>query len=328
MKAIALISGGLDSRLAAKLVLQQGINLLGVHFTSLFSCSHDDEGETAEARAAAKQLGIPLTIQDITEDLTRLVNDPPHGHGSGMNPCIDCRILQLGRAKRMMEENNARFIVSGEVVGQRPMSQRRGAMNVIEKEAGVEGLLLRPLSAHSLEPTIAENRGWVDRDLLRDFSGRNRTPQMELAEKLGITDYPSPAGGCRLTDPHYARRVRDLRRHHELNLDNVRLLGTGRHFRLSDNARLVVGRSHEENLLIEAEVRDCDYLLVARQLPGPTALGRGSFDDSLLRLAAAITARYGQGREQKSVLVDVCRARNGAINIPPAEDERLTEYRL
>ncbi len=328
MKAIALFSGGLDSQLAVKLILNQDIDVHGIHFTSAFTAESNISGEPTDVENAADRLGIPLAVQDITDDLIQLIKDPAHGLGSGMNPCVDCRITQLRRAKKLMEETGARFLITGEVVGQRPMSQRKGAMNVIERESDVEGLLLRPLCARQLDPTIPEQKGWVDRDELKNFTGRSRKPQMALAQELGVTDYPDPAGGCRLTEPNHANRVEDLHEHNELNRDNVRLLEVGRHFRLSNDAKLVIGRNHEENLRIEELARDSDYVLIARHYPGPTTLGRGDFTDQQLCFAARLTARYGKGKEQNQVVVDVCRARNADIEVPPAADEDLSKYRL
>lgn len=328
MKAIALLSGGLDSQLAVKLLLNQGIEVHGLHFTSAFAAGSDEDAEVRVAQQAADQLDIPLTIQDITDGLLELVEEPPHGRGGGMNPCIDCRIMQLRRARELMPEVGAQFIITGEVLGQRPMSQRKGAMEVIEREADVEGLLLRPLCARTMEPTLPEEKGWVDRDQLKAFTGRSRKPQIALASELGVTDYPDPAGGCRLTEPQYAQRVEDLYEHNELNLGNVRLLELGRHFRLSDDAKLVIGRNHEENVQIEDLARDSDYLLIARNFPGPTTLGRGDFTDAQLRFAARLTARYGKGREEKRVVVDVCRARYAEIEVEPASDEDMAKYRL
>lgn len=328
MQAIVLLSGGLDSRLAVALMLRQNIEVHGLHFTSVFApgtCGSEDLGE---ARRAADDFGIPLTVEDITDDLIELVKDAPHGLGSGMNPCIDCRIMQLRRARELMPEVGAKFLVTGEVLGQRPMSQRKGAMGVIERAAGVEGLVVRPLCAQVMEPTIPEKEGWVDREKLKGFTGRHRKPQMDLAEELGITDYPNPAGGCRLTEPGFARRVEDLRDNGELSRKNVLLLEVGRHFRLSVAAKLVVGREHDENLRIEELAGENDYLLVARNYPGPTTLGRGEFDEDLLQVAARITARYGKGKTEPEVLVDVCRARTAEMLLPPAEDAELEKSRL
>jgi tRNA-uridine 2-sulfurtransferase len=200
IKAISLISGGLDSTLATKVVMDLGVDVLAANFVSPFcQCSRKD-GCRHEARFVSEQLNIPLRIVNATDDFLEMLKKPKHGYGSNMNPCIDCRILMLKKSKELMDEVGASFLITGEVLGQRPMSQRRDAMRTIEKEAGVTGLVLRPLSAKLLEPTIPEEKGWVDREKLLDISGRSRKPQMKMAEDFNIKDYPCPAGGCLLTD--------------------------------------------------------------------------------------------------------------------------------
>jgi len=325
MKAVALLSGGLDSQLALRLMLAQGIEVHVLHFTSVFAPERDPEHG---AVGVAERCGVPVTVRDVTDELLELVEDPPHGTGSGANPCIDCRIMQLCHARELMEEIGARFVVTGEVLGQRPMSQRRDAMRLIEREAGMEGLVVRPLCAQALDPSLPEQRGWVDRAQLKGFTGRQRTPQMELARELGVTDYPTPAGGCRLTDPNFARRVQDLVARGELSEQNVRLLQVGRHFRLAAAAKLVVGRDEADNERIEALAGQRDQILVARDFPGPTSLARGEFDEELLRLAARITARYGKGRTEPHVTVTVRGSRCGELVVSPAQDDELARWRI
>ncbi|MDP3804786.1 MAG: hypothetical protein Q8Q87_04470, partial [Candidatus Omnitrophota bacterium] len=225
-KALALLSGGLDSILAAKLVLEQGIEVEAINFLTIFcTCTH--KGCQHAATQAAKTLNIPLKIFNITEEYLEVIKNPKHGYGSNMNPCIDCRIFIFKKAKDYMKEAGASFIVTGEVLGERPMSQRRDAILLIEKEAGLKGLILRPLSAKLFEPTIPEKEGIVDRAKLLDISGRSRKPQIVLAKKFAIFDYPCPAGGCLLTDPGFAKRMKDLLVHDALTLDNARLLKFG-----------------------------------------------------------------------------------------------------
>ncbi len=303
-KAVCLFSGGLDSRLAARLVLDQGIELIALHFESIFMVG-EGSGKVSGPQEAAAQLGMEFRKMDLSEELTELVKSPPHGHGSGLNPCIDCRILQLRKAHALMGETGAGFIVTGEVVGQRPMTQRRDMMRHIDKEADVQGLVLRPLSALLLEPTVAEKTGTVLRRRLCSFSGRRRTPQMQLAERLGIYGYPAPAGGCRLREPGYSRRLKELLDHDESSAANIRLLRTGRHFRLSPEVRLVVGRNESENEQIRAHVLDSDALLECSGHAGPTSLLRGGVCEENLICAARITARYGKGRDRSKVEVRV-----------------------
>lgn len=201
MRAIALLSGGLDSTLATKVIVDQGIEVEAVNFLTVF-CTCTTHGETCLAsQKAVESLGIPLSVFNVSTEFLEIVKNPKHGYGSNMNPCIDCRIFMLKKAKALMEKSGASFLITGEVLGQRPMSQRRDAMRLTEKEAGLDGLILRPLSAKFLPVTIPEKEGWVNRESLLNFQGRSRKPQMELAAYFGIRDYPCPAGGCLLTDP-------------------------------------------------------------------------------------------------------------------------------
>ena len=262
MKAVTLLSGGLDSTLAAKVVMEQGIELEALNFMTLFcTCTH--RGATCLAsQKAVETLGIPLRVFNVSEEYLSVVKDPSHGYGKNMNPCIDCRIFMLKKAKAYMQDSGAAFIVTGEVLGQRPMSQRKDAMRLIEKEAELEGFILRPLSAHVLPMTIPEKEGWVDREKLLKFQGRSRKPQIKLAEHYGIRDYPCPAGGCLLTDPGFAKRMKDLMLHKpDFSLNDVHLLKVGRHFRLSDGVKLVVGRNEEENQKIETFAQEGDYFI-------------------------------------------------------------------
>jgi tRNA U34 2-thiouridine synthase MnmA/TrmU len=210
-----------------------------------------------------------------------------------MNPCIDCRILLFKKAKEAMQKEGASFVVTGEVLGQRPMSQRLDTMRLIERESGLNGLVLRPLSAKALEPTIPEARGWIERNKLLAISGRGRRGQFTLAAEFGIKDYPCPSGGCLLTDPEFSRRLKDLMRHQEFDLGDIRLLKVGRHFRLNAQAKLVVGRNEEENGVLGSLAQDEDYLFMPDDdTAGPTALGRGIFNEELINLSGSITSRY------------------------------------
>lgn len=297
MKAIALLSGGLDSTLAARLVLDQGIELEALNFMTVF-CTCTTRGATCLAsQKAVETLGISLKVFNVSEEYLHVVKEPRHGYGSNMNPCIDCRIFMLKKAKTYMEESGASFIVTGEVLGQRPMSQRRDAMRLIEKEAGLDGLILRPLSAQFLPVTLPEKEEWVDREKLLNIQGRSRKPQMKLAEEYNIRDYPCPAGGCLLTDPGFGRRMKDLMEHDpDFSLNDVHLLKFGRHFRLSPEAKLVVGRNEDENRKIETFAQARDILLKAARFPGPVSLLRGGGDGRGLERAASITARYGKAK--------------------------------
>jgi tRNA-specific 2-thiouridylase len=298
MKAIALLSGGLDSTLAAKVVIEQGVELEAVNFMTGFYTSTHRGATCLAVQKAVDILDIPLRVFNVSEEHLRIVIHPKHGYGRNMNPCIDCRIFMLKKAKAYMEESGAAFIVTGEVLGQRPMSQRRDAMRLIEREAGLEGLILRPLSANVLLITIPEKEGWVDRKELLNFQGRSRKPQIELAEHYGIHDYPCPAGGCLLADPGFAKRIKDLMLHQiNFSLNDVHLLKIGRHFRFSDGVKLVVGRNEEENQRIETFAQEKDILLKVSNFPGPFSLLRGNLDEGDIEKAAAITVHYSKAKD-------------------------------
>jgi tRNA U34 2-thiouridine synthase MnmA/TrmU len=295
MKALALISGGLDSTLAAKLVKEQGIEVIGLNFhTSFGTCEKDAAGQLRNrAEESASSMGIELKTIDISEDFFRMFKNPRYGYGANINPCIDCKILMLRKAKELMEGLDAAFVVTGEVLGQRPMSQHRYALKIIEEESGLKGLVVRPLSARLLGETIPEKEGWVSRDKLLDFSGRSRKPQMALACAHNIKDYPNAAGGCLLTDPEFAKRLKELIGHQELSMQNVKLLKIGRHFRISERTKLVVGRNEKENEQLVSLAGENDYLfLPTEELAGPTSLGRGIFNEALINLSCRITCRY------------------------------------
>ncbi len=304
MKAIVLLSGGLDSTLAARVVMEQGVGLEALNFMTVF-CTCTIRGATCLAsQKAVETLGIPLKVLNVSEEYLRVVKHPEHGYGRNMNPCVDCRIFMLKKAKARMEESGASFIVTGEVLGQRPMSQRRDAMRLIEKEAGLEGFILRPLSAKVLPVTVPEKEGWVDREKLLKFQGRSRKPQIELAGHYGIHDYPCPAGGCLLTDSGFAKRMKDLMIHHpEFSLNDVHLLKMGRHFRFSHGVKLVVGRQEEENQKIQTFAQGEDILLKVSSFPGPLSLLRGKFDEGDIEKAAAITVHYSKAKDLRDIEV-------------------------
>lgn len=329
-KAIAMLSGGLDSILAAKLMLEQGIELEAINFLTIFcTCTH--KGCQHAATQAAKTLGISLKVLNITEEYLEVIKHPKHGYGSNMNPCIDCRIFTFKIAKEYMKEVGASFIVTGEVLGERPMSQRRDAIFLIEKEAGLKGLVLRPLSAQLFDPTIPEKEGVVDRSKLLDISGRSRKPQIELAKNFGINDYPCPAGGCLLTDPGFAKRIKDLLDRDALTLDNVRLLKFGRHFRLSEGLKLAVGRTQEENVSLQSLVHTGDILFKLKDHQGPFSILRGNADLALIGRAASIVAFHTKLRGEEAV--EIYYWQNGseertAISVKPASAKEVETLRI
>lgn len=332
-KALALVSGGLDSTLAAALVKEQGIAVHGLTCVSLFNAAKAPRGRLLASQFSARQLGIPLTIVHWSKRLLELVKAPAYGHGANMNPCIDCRLEVLAMARERMESLGCDFVVTGEVLGERPMSQRRQPMDMVRKRSGLGGLLLRPLSAKLLEPTIPEERGWIARERMLAIQGRSRKPQMELAERLGIREYPSPAGGCLLTDPAFSAKLRDLLRHSpEAEVNDAHLLKVGRHFRLSPTAKLVVGRNQRENGVIASFARRGDILLEAADFVGPTSLLRGAGAREAVERSAAITAAYGKGRGEPAVRVR-CRSRNagdgtGVVEVAPLNQSAVPEFRI
>lgn len=296
-KAIALFSGGLDSILAFKVIAEQGIEVLGITFSTPFFGAD-------KARATAHRVGLPLTVLDITEEHMRMLRSPRYGYGKNMNPCIDCHTLMLKVAGRRMEEEEADFVLTGEVLGQRPMSQGKQSLYVVAKNAGFPERILRPLSARLLPETEPERSGLVDRSRLCDIQGRGRKRQMEMAAHYGITSYPAPAGGCLLTDPIFARRLRDLfDRHPNHRIRDIELLKVGRHFRLTETTKAVVGRNAMDNETIERLAEAGDELICIDPFPGPTVLIPGGGDDDTRRLAAGICARYSDAPRDREVIV-------------------------
>ena len=320
-RAIGMISGGLDSTLAVALVKRQGIEVRAVNFYTGLCITETQRRKGGrpdgtiprnEALRAAADLEVDVDCVDLSDSgyLDVIVN-PRYGYGANANPCVDCRIFMMRAAREIMEREGAAFVFTGEVLGQRPKSQRRDTLRIIERESGLTGRLLRPLSARLLEPTIPEQEGLVDRERLLDISGRSRQRQMALAGELGIADWPQPAGGCcYLTDEAFARKFFDVLDAREvlgeprrISREDVVLLSTGRHFRLSPRARLVVGRSEVENALLEHYL-DGRARVEARGLTGPVALVEGEPTWEERVLAARIVARYGKGKDLPAVEVE------------------------
>jgi hypothetical protein len=293
--ALALYSGGLDSTLACRVVAEQGIKVVAVKFVTPFFGYELLLKKDEYIKNTKKKFGIDVILRDVTLQYLELLKKPAHGFGKYFNPCIDCKIFLLSEAKKMMPEIGASFLITGEVVGQRPMSQRRDTLRVIERDSGCEGILLRPLCARNLEPTQAEQDGLIDREKLLNFSGRNRTPQMRLAEHYHITDYPSPAGGCILADPILSARVEAYYQHNKKVVpEDILLLLVGRQFNLHSGAWLAVGRTEEENEKIEALLQPDDWLLKTTEIPGPSAILRYSSGPEELKTAAEIVVRYAK----------------------------------
>lgn len=293
--AIALFSGGLDSILACRVVAEQGVRVKAIKFVTPF---FDYDLLATEARYRKKireKYAIDVEVRDITDPYLQMLHDPPHGFGKHFNPCIDCKILMLTEAKKLMATYQASFIITGEVVGQRPMSQRKDTLRVIERDSGTDSFLLRPLCARSQKPTQAELAGVIDREKLPYCSGRGRSQQIELAAGFGITGYPNPAGGCVLTDLNLAKRIRMLYSQSvPVNREDVRFLLVGRQFRLPHDGWLAIGRSQEENAAVLRLRQPGDLLLSLHDRPGPTALLRHSCHPADISLSAALVVRYGR----------------------------------
>ena len=291
-RALGLFSGGLDSILAAKVMQHQGVEVLALNFTSpFFGCSPALDGEPVAARYA-ERYGIPFRSIPLGEAFLEMLRQPRHGYGSALNPCIDCKTFMLRCARELMAEQQADFVFTGEVVGQRPMSQRLDTLHLINRESGLGGLLLRPLSARYLKVTTPEAEGWVRREELPAIRGRGRKDQMRLAAELGIDEYPTPGGGCLLAEESYIPKVKDLLDHHLLLVRDFHLLRTGRHFRLSDSCKLIVGRDSDENEKILAAIGLGETTLRWAEGGGPLVLVVGEMDETALQLAGRVLLRY------------------------------------
>jgi tRNA U34 2-thiouridine synthase MnmA/TrmU len=319
MRAIGIVSGGLDSLLATRLVVELGFDVLALHFNVGFEPRRGTE--VASAPKSILQTGAECEAVDIRKEFAEVLAQPKHGYGANLNPCIDCKILMLSRAKKKMEELSAAFVFSGEVLGQRPMSQRMQAMQLIAKESGLGDCLVRPLCGGLLPPTAPEKAGIIRRDQLERIQGRSRTAQMALAEKLGIFDYPTPAGGCLLTDPSFSTRAADLLKRRPgrvLRVDDPLLLQVGRHVILPQGGKAVIGRKEEENNVIES-FSPLGPILEAEDVPGPSTLVEGSPTPKDLDAAARLTAQYGKGKTlvQVSIKVTTPNGQVTQLSVPP-----------
>jgi len=286
IKALVLLSGGLDSILATKLLLEQGIEVTAINFRTNF-CG------PSKARPAAQMLRVPLREENIREDFLAVLKKPKYGYGAGMNPCIDCHALMLKKAGEIMRFEGFDFVATGEVLGERPMSQHKKALKIVEEEAGLKDYLLRPLSAKLLEETIAEKKGLVNREKLLDISGRSRKRQMELAKNFGIIKYPTPAGGCALTQTGFAGRLKELMENKpDFNSEDVDLIRFGRHFFI-DGTQIILGRDEEENKILGSVAKKNDLLLELKEAAGPIALIRGQkSSDSVIEKAKELIVKF------------------------------------
>ena len=330
IRVIATYSGGLDSILAAVFMKRLGFDVLLLHVQHLFSAN---EVGRQRLREAAKTAELPLTIIDASEQHLETIRYPKHGYGQGMNPCIDCRIFMLKIAKQVMEEEAAAFVVTGEVLGQRPKSQHYKALLQAAEESGLGDRLLRPLCAQLLPDTLPVIEGWIHRDELLAIQGRSRGAQMQLAEEFGVSDYPQPAGGCVLIEKAYAGRVRDAFGHlgkDEVGLTQFRLFHFGRHFRLAENVKVIVGRNHEENEQL-ARLSEGRLRIDPLDVMGPTTLVEGAPSDEQLQVCCALAARYCDHEAGVDLRLKVA-SQDGerVLSVVPLsiDDPRILEWRI
>ena len=290
MKAIALFSGGLDSTLAIKMIIDQGIDVLALNISTGFGSTSD---RREHMQSMCDQVGAELKIIDIEDEyLQDVLFDPKHGYGKNFNPCIDCHAKMFTVAKRIMEAEGASFLISGEVLGQRPMSQNKDALQTVLNESNCDGLLLRPMSAKVLAPTIAETEGWVDREKLEGITGRSRDRQLQMVKEIGLENFESPGGGCLLTDENFGKKMFDFIKHDKFEVKDIPLMKFGRHLRLSDGAKLVVGRNKDENAHLQDIDNDKYYHIKTVGLPGPHAMLSINASEDDKKLAAKIILTY------------------------------------
>ncbi len=316
-KAVALISGGLDSMLAARVVMEQGLHVEGLNFFTGFCVEGHTHAIRNKDRAlpkrnnalwVAEQLGIRLHFVDVVEEYKNIVINPRHGYGANLNPCLDCKTFMVGKAHRWMQKHGFDFVITGEVMGQRPMSQRKDTMPIVSRDSGAGDRLLRPLCAKHLPETLPEREGWVDRDAMFSFHGRSRKPQMALAAHFGFSEYAQPAGGCCfLTNRQYAAKLQDLwdsRGARDYELDDIMLLKVGRHLRPRAHFKLIIAREDGENQFLSGYRRQFTHMRTTSH-GGPVTLVDGDVGEDDLLLAARLVARYSQGRDADSVEVEV-----------------------
>ncbi|MFQ6025145.1 MAG: tRNA (5-methylaminomethyl-2-thiouridylate)-methyltransferase [Nitrosopumilaceae archaeon] len=328
-KVVALLSGGLDSQLAVRMMKNQGFEVSAVAIKTPF-CDFDcGRGCGFEIREKADALCVDLKTVYLGDEYIEMLKNPKYGFGSGMNPCIDCRAMMFEAAKKHMEEIGAEFIISGEVLGQRPMSQHAPALKTIEKESGLEGKIVRPLSAALLPPTDPEKNGLIKREDLGMISGRSRREQLRLAKEFGVENPPNAGGGCLLTDPMFSKRAKDLFKHLDTPTTNdIDLLKVGRHFRFDEKTKLVVGRNKDENEIIKALALPSDILLEAKDHVGPTSVLRGATAEAHVKISASITLRYSDAPKDEGVVVTQKGETKSEISVTPSGESSYLRFRI
>ena len=326
IKAVCLFSGGLDSVIAAKLMIDQGISVFGLKIDTPFY----ERNILAKDKAiiSAENLNMPLKILGVNPDYLRIVRNPRHGHGSGMNPCIDCRIYMLKKAWKYAEQIGAKFIITGEVVGQRPMSQRTHAMKLIENASHLKGKIIRPLSGKNLLKTDAEKEGWITRESLHGICGRSRKVQMQLAKELGIDNYQPPGGGCLLTCAEFARKVRDLLLHKKRVFTvDLEMLKTGRHFRFRKN-KIIVGADETDNKQLLKLKNKTDYIFEVPEIGSPVTILTGPKTKDAIKLAARLTARYSDAKEDRVLVRYGSKQAVKGICVQPIKQKEIENLRI
>ncbi len=336
VKALGLLSGGLDSALATRIMISLGFEVTALNFSSPFcTCTRQDHGCKNEAKRLSDELGIEARVEFMGKEYIEIVRNPRFGYGKNMNPCIDCRIMIFRRAKEVMEEIGAAFIFTGEVVGQRPMSQKIDRMALIDREAGLQGYVVRPLSAKLLKPTIPEKDGLIDREKMLDIRGRSRKEQIRIAkDDYGMTENLCSSGGCLLTDPHFADRMRDLLDNDDTaSVKDARFLRIGRHFRISENLKVIVSRDEGENDKLEKLAGPDDFLFYPahEDVRGPLSVAKGSFGNGDLDDIFSLVARYCKGINGDSVKIEYRRKKGGgawAGSATPAPEKQINSWRI
>ena len=329
-KAVALLSGGLDSTLAMKVMQEAGVEVHPVNYHTGFCNCSSTHKTCGDAKSASQKAEVPMKSFNIAEEYLDIVKRPKFGYGKHLNPCMDCRIIMLKKAKEYMQKIGADFVITGEVLGQRPKSQHLGSLLDIEREAGLEGLLVRPLTAKHLPPTKPELEGWINREALLDFSGRGRKPQIALAKEKGILNYPSPAGGCLLADGAFSRRLKDLMKYKpDFTVKDVNRLKKGRHFRI-DNTKVIVGKNEGENRYLKMLRYDTDTLFEVEDFMSPVTIAEGTLTEEKIRIIAGLTARYSDGKKEPAVKVAYQNGNNEKCyaEVAPLKDEEIERHRL
>ena len=325
MKALALLSGGLDSILAIKLIQNQDIKVVVLNLTSPFWESNKNMNWIKEI---TKKLKVPLVIIELKEDYLKVIRKPKYGYGKNMNPCVDCKIFMLKKAKEIAEKIGASFIFTGEVLDERPKSQNKKALEIIEKESGLKGKLLRPLSAKLLPEAEAERKGWIDREKLLDIKGRQRKKQMQLAKEFGINKYPSPGGGCLLTYKEFSDKVRDLFKHKEkVNIEDINMLKVGRHFRFGKN-KIIVGRNEKENKQLLNLKQANDYYFEVPDCGSPVTILQGLKTKKTIEKTASITLHYSDNKKSKGLVKFGKEKLNRKITVSQLDKKELEKFRI